>query len=158
MYSLEWVLSQYQSLSQAAKDALKGAFADWSTAYGKKLPPGTCAYSSNAFVEVIERLAQTPWLQDIVPGLETRDIFDVLDRDNWGLRQYTMEVAANGYGGKAHCVDHAVASGLLLFQYSSFWYWLMEHVRDETDDELYNEVICQFLYPPSFVVNGLVRA
>jgi hypothetical protein len=155
VYSLAWVRRQYSNLSQVANDALAQAFAAWSNAYEKVMRPGTASYANDAFVEVIERLAQAPWLGDLTAELGGKDIFDVLDASNWGLREYTREVATNGYGGKGPCVDHAVASGLFLFQYSSFWYWLMKYVHDNTSEAIYRELIQGFNYNPIFVGNAL---
>jgi hypothetical protein len=41
------------------------------------------------------------------------------------LEDYAYQVASSGYDGFSEgTVDHAVASGLFLFRYSTFWYWL----------------------------------
>jgi hypothetical protein len=41
------------------------------------------------------------------------------------LEEYAYGVASGGYDGFSEgTVDHAVASGLFLFRYSTFWYWL----------------------------------
>jgi hypothetical protein len=41
------------------------------------------------------------------------------------LEDYAYRVASSGYDGFSEgTVDHAVASGLFLFRYSSLWYWL----------------------------------
>jgi hypothetical protein len=41
------------------------------------------------------------------------------------LENYAYQVASSGYDGFSDgTVDHAVASGLFLFRYSTFWYWL----------------------------------
>lgn len=41
------------------------------------------------------------------------------------LEDYVYQVASSGYDGFSEgTVDHAIASGLFLFRYSTFWYWL----------------------------------
>ncbi len=81
--------------------------------------------------EVLDRLASAPWLVDLDSGWKRKDVFDVLSLGNNELRNYAMHVASRGYAakeGKGY-VDHAVASGLLLFQYVSYWYWLLNKLR-----------------------------
>jgi len=44
---------------------------------------------------------------------------------SYDLEDYSYRVASTGYDGFSEgMVDHAVASGLFLFRYSTFWYWL----------------------------------
>lgn len=62
-------------------------------------------------------------------------------------KPYAIEVAYHGYGGNSvGCVDHAVASGLLLFQYVSYWYWLIDQLRQQPDKAAYNDAIGTFQY------------
>lgn len=71
---------------------------------------------------MLGRLASAPWLGDLHSDWKEKDIFDILDLGaNDTLRAYAAHVAREGYkDGKGHCVDHAVGSGLLLFQYVSY--------------------------------------
>jgi hypothetical protein len=44
------------------------------------------------------------------------------------LEDYAYQVASGGYDGFSEgTVDHAVASGLFLFRYSTFWFWLAKN-------------------------------
>lgn len=50
------------------------------------------------------------------------------------LEDYAYRVASSGYDGFSEgTVDHAVASGLFLFRYSTFWFWLAKkcHYKGE---------------------------
>lgn len=160
IYSLEWVRRQYSSqpLSADAERTLDRVFAVWEKRYSKKMGDNTATMRSNDLTKLLLRLAQAPWLGDLDSDLSGKDIFEVLDAANLGLRNYAIEVATDGYGGKGSCVDHAIASGLLLFQYSSFWYWLIENVRESASDVVYKELTSGLRHPRSFVTHELASA
>ena len=160
IYSLEWVRRQYssQQLSADAERTLDRVFSVWEERYLKKMRDNTATMRTNDFGKLLDRLAQAPWLGDLDSNMSGKDIFEVLDADSLGLRNYAIEVATDGYGGKGACVDHAVASGLFLFQYSSFWYWLMEYVRECESESVYNELTSGLRYPRSLVTHDLVSA
>jgi hypothetical protein len=156
VFSWEWIPQQYRApLSRRAKTALKNAFADWQAKY--KMPSGIAAYADGRFVEVMNRLAYAPWVADLAPQLAGKDVFEILDPGTGFLRAYALEVATSGYGGAGHCVDHAVASGLFLFQYTSYWYWLMWRAR-EIDPSVYEKVTESFDYSPRNLVTDFVSA
>jgi hypothetical protein len=141
IYSWKWLENLFTATSQSArilkKDTLaklRSAHNKWEKIYSKRLPAPTSRYAPGAYVEVINRLAAAPWLGDLNPEWKDKDIFDVLTLGyNADLRSYALTVAEEGYvkGGRNGCVDHAVASGLLLFQYCSYWYWLMDQLRSD---------------------------
>jgi hypothetical protein len=75
-----------------------------------------------------------PWIEDL--GL-ARDgqtyvfmLFNMSKRKAEDLKLFTYKVGNNGYikNGKG-IVDHAVASGLLLLQYSTYWFWLLTNIK-----------------------------
>jgi hypothetical protein len=158
LYSLETVLGQFRNdLSAAARDATAEAVGKWSAQFGQVMR-GTSVCGEYDYPAVIAQLSLAPWLRDFDPRLSGRDIFNLLDPETLGLRDYAYEVASEGYGGKGRCVDHAVASGLLLFQYSSFWYWLVKYIRQNNSIDIYNEVTGNYDYDESFVTTGLASA
>src|SRR5262249_51197616 len=56
------------------------------------------------------------------------------------LEDYAYLVASSGYDGQSvGVVDHAVASGLFLFRYSSFWYWLANQFGFEGEFSRYED-------------------
>jgi hypothetical protein len=58
-------------------------------------------------------------------------------------------------------VDHAIASGLLLFQYASYWYWVLQQVKSD-DTDVYNELtttsLYSFNYSPSNLTTDILPA
>jgi hypothetical protein len=73
---------------------------------------------------------------------------------------YGEQVARKGYVSKnptPGCVDHAVASGLLLFQYTSYWYWLMCQA-EEQDKSLYNKLRGKHEYKIEYLQHEVVPA
>jgi len=113
---------------------LRDVHDQWIKKYGKEMPAPTAKYAPGTYVQVLDRLASAPWLGDLHSDWKDKDIFDILDLDaSDTLRTYAMHVANEGYkNDKGQCVDHAVGSGLLLFQYVSYWYWLMNELRPNT--------------------------
>lgn len=80
--------------------------------------------------DMLTTLRSMPWGRSA--GVQD-DIFETFR--TWGpkeqklssydLEDYAYRVASSGYDGFSEgTVDHAVASGLFLFRYSTFWYWL----------------------------------
>jgi hypothetical protein len=101
---------------------------------------GLALEASTSPMQVLDRLAQAPWLKDLEFKGVGSDLFDVLSMQNGELRKYAGDVARNGYQtGQTGYVDHAVASGLLLFQYVSYWYWLLKRLRRD-DEETFAKV------------------
>jgi hypothetical protein len=141
VFTWEWLESSIGSsagvdrkLPEKTLAKLRGVHEKWWKTYGNKMPRPTAEYRDGACVAVLERLAAAPWLGDLYDEWKGLDIFDILMiGPQADLREYAMTIAQEGYqkGGNG-CVDHAVASGLLLFQYSSYWYWLMNALGPET--------------------------
>jgi hypothetical protein len=56
------------------------------------------------------------------------------------LEQFAYSVASGGYDGQSEgTVDHAIASGLFLFRYSTMWYWLAKEFRFEGEFSHYRD-------------------
>ena len=163
VYSWKWLNQLFgpcpvlgRTLSDKTLAKLRAVHDEFSVKYLKKMPPPTAKYAPGAQVEVLQRLAAAPWLGDLCADWRDKDIFDVLTLgSDVDLRTYAMTVAAHGYvpNGTAGCVDHAVASGLLLFQYVSYSYWLMNELR--TDIAAYDEATAGFNYDLSYLPNLL---
>lgn len=157
VFSWEWVNRQCSALSTAAAEALHAAHQSWSSKYAGAMPPGTASYAADSHVDVLRRLAHAPWLGDLSSQFQGKDIFDVLDRTS-SLRHYAFEVATKGYGGQGRCVDHAVGSGLFLFQYASFWYWLMYHVKRTAPPDVYRQAAGGYDYKARNLRTDIIAA
>ena len=136
VFSWDWI--QMQKGSTLAYDnplkGLKEIHQKWEKEYLPKLGSGTAAAQSGDCVKILERLSAVPWIEVMFPEWRGKNVFEIFDGGNSGetpLRKYAHKVAEKGYDGKkeSRCVDHAVASGLLLFQYSSYWYFLMNQLE-----------------------------
>jgi hypothetical protein len=137
IFKWTWLKQQYPDASPAAEDLLRQTYKEFRRRYSKKLPPGTATYAANAYQQVIDRLAAVPWAGYFNERWDGFNGFKILDppegrRLKTGLQRYAEEVARLGYNGDrtGRCVDHAVASGLLLLQYASYWYWLMTYAAE----------------------------
>ncbi len=166
IYSWEWLEYLFGSqprsgrqLSQNTLDKLRNVHEHFERTYSNGMPAGTSKYGLGAQDAVIRRLAAAPWLGELYSDWTGKDIFEVLAKDDQGdqLRAYAKAVATDGYvNGKGQCVDHAVASGLLLFQYTSYWYWLMNQLR--SDKAAFDEVSGGFDYQLDLVSTWVVDA
>jgi hypothetical protein len=155
VFSWKWLDRHCNTKTEEGKEALRKAHDAWIDKYSNMMPLGTEMYSNDEYQQVLQRLASAPWLSAIIHG-SANDLFDVLDETS-SLRGYAEEVATQGYGGKGQCVDHAVSSGLFLFQYTSYWYWLMHHVEENSPD-FYNEITGNFNYKTENLTTDFVHA
>ena len=157
VFTWEWVKKQYASISASAESTLRKAHEVWNSKYALSMPPGTASYAAGSNVEVLNRLASAPWLKDLLPRFEGIDLFDALDETS-RLKEYALEVAQKGYGGKGPCVDHTVASGLFLLQYTSFWYWLMSHIQATSSVKTYMQISEGFNYAAENLITDFIPA
>ena len=143
IYSWRWITELYSRDEMTARRPKESSMLkfraihdDWLNKHGKHMPPPTASYSHGQTIEVLKRLDSAPWLaalkgdDDWKSGSVSRALS--LGRGWLDLMNYGEQVARKGYASKnptPGCVDHAVASGLLLFQYTSYWYWLMNQAR-----------------------------
>ena len=81
--------------------------------------------------DMLSTLRNMPWGKgvglhdDIFESFRTWGPPDQKRLTSYDLEDYSYRVASTGYDGFSEgIVDHAVASGLFLFRYSTFWYWL----------------------------------
>jgi hypothetical protein len=142
LYSWEWLERLFgstaasgRSLEDSKLNKLRNAHDRWKKKYGELMPSPTAKYKKGDEEKVIKRLASASWLCDLNKSWRGKDIFSVLCfPGKEDLRNYALEVAKKGYvNGGDGCVDHAVASGLLLFQYTSYWYWLMLELKSDPE-------------------------
>jgi hypothetical protein len=161
IYSSDWLLAQRPAAGAACQTALKKAHSAWLSSFEANMPTATKNLAPKTYRDVLRRLAYAPWTWDLEVDWKDRDVFDVLSSpvgsDN-ELRKYAYEVAGSGYGaGGGECVDHAVASGLLLFQYTSYWYWIMKWLKDN-DGGAYDEARMGFPYDAGNVAGSIRSA
>lgn len=85
-------------------------------------------------VTLICRLASVPWATELVPSWQDiTDAFHMFDSEvapsqETPLEQFALLISRDENGP---AVDHAIASGLLLFRYTTYWYWIMNTVREQ---------------------------
>lgn len=132
LFSWKCVRANYGELSQKAENALRDAHSEWQRRYSNVHT--LTSFAEDAFVEILQFLADAPWLGDLVQSVAGKDLLAVLELDqSTKLRTYAFEVASKGYlptnDRATRCVDHAVASGLFLLRYVAFSYWLIAHVQ-----------------------------
>lgn len=102
--------------------------------YGDDKWPKRTSKTNNPMT-ILNRISYIPWLADLNSSFVRRsnDIFSVFDtstRRADDLAQFAYNTAKDGYGKNGlGAVDHAVASGLILLQYTSYWYWLMTNLE-----------------------------
>lgn len=137
LFSAESVIMQYKDPSIKTKTALAAAVSAWGKQFDNKINISTLA--ANQYNELIRQLSYAPWIGDLDSKYKDKDIFMILDPNQWGLRKYAEEIASNGYDGDGNpAMDHAIASGLFLLQYTTFWYWIIDHINKHNPD-CYNE-------------------
>ncbi len=165
IYGLAWLLDQYPNATDETKILLRSIRRKFYRRYKKKMPPQTSKYAEDAYAEVIYRLAAIPWAGDLHEPWASKNGFQILDpddtsKDRTRLERFALAVADSGYDGAGggKCVDHAVASGLLLLQYATYWYWLMHEVRMSGDADAIKEVLEGFDYETENLVRYAVPA
>lgn len=110
--------------------------------------------------DIVARLRHLPWGSKANFRDDTFESFLVYGPRNQqitgeALEDYAYLVAAGGYDGLSEgTVDHAIATGLFLFRYSTFWYYLAK----ETGFEDVFEAFQDGGYPEKDVVAGCFAA
>lgn len=153
IFGLDWLRSEVLSgLSgkrrSIAERGLSRVYEIFNKTYGDKCPRKTS--DTNEPIEILNRLKHVPWLNDL--GLPQNGFddgftaFSTKHRDAEDLRRFADDLARLGFqkDGKGS-VDHAVSGGLLLLQYTSYWYWLMDKLR--TVDRESSAIIKTSYYP-----------
>lgn len=98
-------------------------------------------YSSKDPSSVIQNLQKINWYKEL--GLNSDNLFSIFEFERFyseadinKFQSYIAEVARVGYSRDSEpVVDHAFASGAFLFQYSTFWYYLI----NESDNHFNHE-------------------
>jgi len=102
----------------------------------------------------LDRLRKLPWGKDVGLHCDAFTTFFLYGPqggtvDAVALEDFAYLVAATGYDGiSSGVVDHAVASGLFLLAYSTFWYWLARQVNYQgvfgvyRDSYFVNDIVC----------------
>lgn len=143
MYSWKWITELFNRPEMYNRKPTPKEFKefrkvhnDWRMQYGEHMPSRMASCSEVPPTEILTRLDSAPWLGELVDEWKGKSVSQVLSLDPEGdeLMDYAGMVARKGYVTKKPTpgsVDHAVASGLLLFQYTSYWYWLMNKLPNE---------------------------
>ncbi|WP_431785573.1 hypothetical protein [Paenibacillus lactis] len=125
---------------------------------------------------VLEELSKTPWMREL--GLkpvcgEGDSGFDYLISSTVkaDLVENALKIATFGYGNeKANPrVDHAIASGLMLLQYTSIWYWFSRELEKRANNsqnsitdtiykELYHNLFSNYQYPVKVLTDHVIPA
>lgn len=117
---------------------------------------------------IIKKLSNVNWVNDFLPGHEEKkDAFawlalETFDPTGEMLRREAMRIASEGYrtAGQTDLepkVDHAVASGLMLFQYTSAWYWLYHKIR-QVNYKMYDSMTQTAKYEVPFFEKHIIPA
>ncbi|ANE45357.1 hypothetical protein SY83_02340 [Paenibacillus swuensis] len=110
----------------------------------------------NIAEQIINELDNIPWLRDL--GFNTTSGLDILSQyeaTGVDLRDYTYFMAKNGYN-EIPVVDHGVASGLMLFKYSTVWYWLSNETKKYPS--LHEEFTRNSQYPRGVLSKHIIPA
>ena len=94
--------------------------------YGNNWPQKVSA--TNDPIEILKAISYMPWIADLGFKDKMHNVFRLFDTSNRNanyLESFAYSVSKSGYKNSVPTVDHAVASGLLLLQYSTYWYWLV---------------------------------
>lgn len=169
IYQWDWLKDLYGEKQLSGRkihdlSILHQVYEEWHENYYDKFT-NTQKTTNNPEKLITNSLGLAPWVKDVVADWNQHaDVFDILKLGGTSIKPYAMEVAQNGYGGKLSegCVDHAVASGLLLFQYVSYWYWLVKKLRDlgTPAENTLNAILVnnEFQYHTEELQNGVVNA
>jgi len=120
--------------------------------------------------DLLDSLSQVLWMKEVLDGLSPSDIaehkkeyverlrqkdalnaYAILEGDQLpALEEYAKKVESEGK------VDPSLAGGLMLFQYTSIWYWLSLRVRRAGD--LNQELHAYYEYPLKVLLNDVIPA
>ncbi len=117
---------------------------------------------------IIKKLCDVNWVNDFLMVQEKKkDAFSWLALESFDptgerLRNEAMRIASEGYHfsekkDSETKVDHAVASGLMLFQYTSAWYWLYHMIR-QINNNMYESVTQTAKYEVQFFEKHIIPA
>jgi len=137
LFDFKWleseVLSEFEDKEKKwMRDILFKAYQKFKKQYWNKIPYKT--YQSNNPIEIIERIGYMPWIYEISLHKGYKNdiyvLFNSNNREANELKSFAYKVAKSGYDKKGKgIVDHAIASGLLLLQYSTYWFWIIHAIK-----------------------------
>ncbi len=115
---------------------------------------------------IMKKLSNVIWVNEFLPDqAEKTDAFawlamETFDPNGEKMRQEAMRIASEGYYVADQKdldpkVDHAVASGLMLFQYTSAWYWLYHKIR-LVNQQMYDSMTQTAKYDVPFFVEHII--
>ena len=134
VFSARWVTKQYaKRLSFSTERFIQTAVNEWHSSYWSSSSFALATLRDGQYRDALDLLSKVPWLGSLIDDFEDKDAFDILDVESLGLREYAISVADGGYNGNGECIDHAIASGLFLLQYTSFWYWILNYLKDTNE-------------------------
>lgn len=142
-----------------SKKALREIWQDFETKYAIE------TRKARSPEDVLNKLSDMPWLNDLLPGKQNG--LAILENTNItkNLINFAYQIATEGYkkGSNDPRTDHAIASGLMLLQYTSIWYWLAAEVEKRKSDDtqyasLFEKIFKAFKYPLGVFQNHVIPA
>lgn len=112
---------------------------------------------------ILKRISTVPWLNELLPENRkfSENIFELFDEESMSqtkLESFAFDVAQNGYQSSGEPnVDHAISSGLLMFQYSSYWYYLMDQIK-KLDVKLFEKIKEEYSYEKENLYEDILPA
>ncbi|MCW2276677.1 hypothetical protein [Heliophilum fasciatum] len=127
--------------------------------------------------DILSRLNEVAWIKEMMIELKEDDLsidkkdfinkiisldhvtgFELLKNESISpnLADYAHQIAEHGYGqGTGGMVDHAIAGGLMLLQYTSIWYWLSNKAKERDANHEIHEI---YQYPLKVFLNDVIPA
>ena len=155
MFSAQWIENNtFLSNGSVKKDIL-----DIWNEFLRSYKPWVLQGSTKA-VEVVNKICKVPWLKELIPDAQgdAIAILRSLQDSNDSLRKFAYATAEKGYNGQGEPrVDHAIAGGLMLLQYTSIWYWLYGRVQT-TLPTVSSQIFGDYRYPENMLHDSIVPA
>lgn len=153
LFSLDWIKKNTDDIHGDSENTLAKLWEKFREKYKLVEIDGT-----NKPLEVIDCLKRVPWLEDSFgisnDGLEVLTLKNDVDKK---MKKFAHDVAKSGYAdnlpGK---VDHAVASGLMLLQYTSIWYWIYRELKEKVEER--NTLLRGFKYSEKTMIDYIIPA
>lgn len=156
MFENHFILKYGGNLTPKSASELEALYDEFTAAFKDHI------YTKHATaLDLIKHLNEIPWLDSLIPGVSTgfdalRSGLDTGDE----LSAFAERIATTGYNPAkpSREVDHAVAGGLMLFKYTSIWYWIYENAKTKHPN-LYEEFLARdFKYEVGVLTNHVIPA
>jgi hypothetical protein len=141
LFEFRWLESELakelaEKYNEEVRKALMNAYEKFTRLYcGGTNWPSKTADTENP-LDIIERISYMPWIRDlgleIDVGHDPFILFNGSNRSYDDLKLFAYNIAHSGYENGGAAVDHAVASGFLLLQYSTYWFWIINTIKQES--------------------------